>query len=332
MFLSSILEVEAGGCCSFFSLKLCRIPYPKYMTDPNREMRQWEGKVGALPTDKCQIGLLLWHLTYLGRASRKRIGFCRSRGFLTPPKATHQSPSRCQIGPRSQHPSASSGKCSQRCSPEGRQAEQGPVGRVSSSLNTPQMSELETLPQEEQEDASSTQAVCSVATETVFVKHHCGCWVWIQEGPIGFSSSLYSLTQQRCLFFKALRLHSLKVDTLGTWGHLPWIEEQRGSGAASRWWPWPQWWAETAAQPLLWARGLQRTPGWATGPGSGSGWSAGELQGSRWRRTGRTQKTKTSGPRVTPLPETTNIRKSHRISKTPSQMPKTQNPNLCCQF
>ena len=136
--------------------------------------------------------------------------------ILDPPKATHPSPSRCQIGPRSQCPSASSGKCSQRCSPEGRQAEQGPVGKVSSSLNTPQMSELETLPQEEQEDSSSTQAVCPVATETVFVKHQCGCWVWIQEGPIGFISSLYSLTQQRCLFFKALRLHSLKVDTLGT--------------------------------------------------------------------------------------------------------------------
>ena len=36
--------------------------------------------------------------------------------------------------------------CSQRCSPVGGQAEQGPVGRVSSSLDTAQISERETLP------------------------------------------------------------------------------------------------------------------------------------------------------------------------------------------
>ena len=92
------------------------------------------------------------------------------------------------------------------------------------------------------------------------------------------------------------------MDTSDMRGHLPWSEEQWDSGAASRWWLWPQWWAAAAAQPLLWAQGLQRTHVWATGPGSGSGWSAGELRGSRWRRTGWTPKTKTSGPRVTPLP------------------------------
>ena len=61
-------------------------------------------------------------------------------------KVIYQSPSRCQTEPRPQRSSASSGKCSERCSPVGGQAEQGPVGRVSSSLDTAQMPERETLP------------------------------------------------------------------------------------------------------------------------------------------------------------------------------------------
>ena len=69
-----------------------------------------------------------------------------SQEVLFSKEATYQSPSKCQIRSRSQCPSASSGKRSQRCSPVGGQAEQGPVGRVRSSLNTAQTSERETLP------------------------------------------------------------------------------------------------------------------------------------------------------------------------------------------
>ena len=32
------------------------------------------------------------------------------------------------------------------------------------------------------------------------------------------------------------------------------------------------------------------------------------------------------------LPQAAHLRKGHDISKTPSQLPKTQNPNLSCQF
>ena len=66
---------------------------------------------------------------------------------------------------------ASSGKYSQRCSPAGGQAEQGPVGRVSSPLNTAQTSEKEPQPTCGQEDSSPIEAVCSVPTETGNVKH-----------------------------------------------------------------------------------------------------------------------------------------------------------------
>ena len=146
-------------------------------------------------------------------------------------------------------------------------------------------------------DSCPPQALHSVLTETVYAKPR----VWIREESIGFSNSPHSLYRKGYFAIKGHRLHSPKVDTLDIWAHLLWMEEETGPGAASRWWPWPQWWAAAAAQPLLWARGLQRTPGWATGPGSHSGWSAGELQGSRWRRTGWTQKIKTSGRWVTPI-------------------------------
>ena len=52
----------------------------------------------------------------------------------------------------------------------GGQAEQAPVGRVSSSLDTPQMFERETATRVS-EDSHSTQAVCSVPTDIVYVKH-----------------------------------------------------------------------------------------------------------------------------------------------------------------
>ena len=123
------------------------------------------------------------------------------------------------------------------------------------------------------EDSHSTQPVCSVPTEIVYIKH----WVWIREESSGFSNSCHSWSSEGRLDRKGRRPPSLKVDTVGTWGHLPWSEEEWGPGAASRWWPWPQWWAAAAAQPLLWARGLQRTPGWTNGTGSGSGLSAEEL-------------------------------------------------------
>ena len=167
---------------------------------------------------------------------------------------------------------------------------------------------------------------CVFSAYLVHVKH----WVWIREGSIGFSNSPSSLVQQRKLRPKARRPPSLKVDTLGTWGHLPWSEEQWGPGAASRWWPWPQWWAAAAAQPLWWARGLQRTPGWATGTRSGSGLSAGQLQGSRWRRTEqvRLQKPKMSRPWVTLLPKTSHIMKAHHTSSIPQLMKYTFPPYL----
>ena len=80
--------------------------------------------------------------TVSGRGGRKTLEF--SHSFSK--EGTYQSPSKCQIGPRSQCSSASTSRCSQRCSPVGGQAEQAPVGRVSSSLDTPQMSEKETAP------------------------------------------------------------------------------------------------------------------------------------------------------------------------------------------
>ena len=76
----------------------------------------------------------------------------------------------------------------------GGQAEQEPVGRVSSFLNTAQTSERETCPMV-WEDSRLIQAVCSVPAQTGSVKQ----LVWIQEGFIGFSNSLYFQVQQRSL-------------------------------------------------------------------------------------------------------------------------------------
>ena len=92
-----------------------------------------------------QNGLLSWHLTqFRGKVVRRELGSV-TKEASSPQKVTHQSHSRPQRGPRSKRSSASSGKRSERCSPVGGQAEQGPVGRVSSSLNTAQTSERETL-------------------------------------------------------------------------------------------------------------------------------------------------------------------------------------------
>ena len=115
------------------------------------------------------------------------------------------------------------------------------------------------------------------------------------KGLFVLATYLLLWASRGCSDLKACKLHLFKVDTLDTQGNLPWKLEEKGPGAVSRWWLWPQWWAAAAAQPLLWARGLQRIHVWATGPGSGSGWSAGEPQGSRRKRTGWTQKTKMSG-------------------------------------
>ena len=141
-----VWEVESGGCCSLFSSRLCRIPYPKYMTSPSREMRQWEGKVGALLIYKCPISFLLWHLAqFRGEMVRRGLASVTQEAS-SPQTVTHQQHSRCQRGSRSKCSSASSSKGSGRGWPAGGQAEQGPVGRVSSSLNTAQTSEKETLP------------------------------------------------------------------------------------------------------------------------------------------------------------------------------------------
>ena len=90
-----------------------------------------------------QNGLLSWHLTqFRGEVVGTGLGSVTQEASLSQ-KATYQWHSRCQIGSKSSGSSASLGKCSQRCSPVGGQAEQGPVGRVSSSLNTAQMLEKE---------------------------------------------------------------------------------------------------------------------------------------------------------------------------------------------
>ena len=92
-----------------------------------------------------QNGLLSWHLTqFRGEVVGTGLGSVTQEASLSQ-KATYQWHSRCQIGSKSSGSSASSSKHSQRCSPVGGQAEQGPVGRVSSSLNTAQTSERETL-------------------------------------------------------------------------------------------------------------------------------------------------------------------------------------------
>ena len=124
-------------CCSVFSSKLCRIPYPKYMVNPSREIRWWEVKAGALLTYKCPIGLLLWHLTqFRGEVVGRGLGSVTQEASLLQ-KITYQSPSRCQIGRQSKWSCAPSGKLSQRCLPVAEKAKHGPVGSVSSSLNTP---------------------------------------------------------------------------------------------------------------------------------------------------------------------------------------------------
>ena len=70
----------------------------------------------------------------------------------------------------------------------GGQAEQGPVGRVSSSLNTVQTSERETLPCMGRVTTILFR-LSSVPPEIVYVKHR----VWIREVSMGFSNSPYSL-------------------------------------------------------------------------------------------------------------------------------------------
>ena len=97
-----VWEVEAGGCCKLVSSKLCRIPYPKYMTDPSREMRWWEGKVGALPTYKWPIELLLWCLTqFRGEVVGWGFFFSIIQVVLFFKEASYQWLSRYQIGSRS---------------------------------------------------------------------------------------------------------------------------------------------------------------------------------------------------------------------------------------
>ena len=130
VFSSRVWEVEAGGCCSLFSSRLCRIPYPKYMIDPSRERRRWEGSIGALPPYKCPIGLLLLSLDTIQGWGKEDSYFQSLKGVSFSKEASYQWLSRYQIGSRSQCSSASSSKCSETCSPVGGQAEQGPVGNI----------------------------------------------------------------------------------------------------------------------------------------------------------------------------------------------------------
>lgn len=94
--------------------------------------------MGTLPTCKCLVGLLLWHLRQFGGKVLERGLRSATQEAPCPQKATYQSPSRCQIGPRSWASSASLNKCSQRCLSAEGQAKQGPVGRVGKSRHSPQ--------------------------------------------------------------------------------------------------------------------------------------------------------------------------------------------------
>ena len=86
----------------------------------------------------CSLGLLWGCLTqFRGVVLGRRWGSVNWEVSLSQ-KTTYQWHSRHWIGSRPQKSSAPSDKCSERCSPVGGQAEQGPVGRVTSSLNTAQ--------------------------------------------------------------------------------------------------------------------------------------------------------------------------------------------------
>lgn len=89
-------------------------------------MRQQDGKGGTPLTYKCPTSLPSWHRRpFWGKAVGR--GLRRGPRKASPP---YQSPSRCQIGPRSRRSFASSGKHSQRCSAAGARATREPVGKV----------------------------------------------------------------------------------------------------------------------------------------------------------------------------------------------------------
>lgn len=108
------------------------------MANPSTKMRQEEGKLGTLPTCKCPVGLLLWHLRQSGGKVLGRGLGSATQEAPCPQKAIYQSPSRCQTGPRSWESSASLNTYSQRCSSAEGQAKQGPVGRIGKSQHSPQ--------------------------------------------------------------------------------------------------------------------------------------------------------------------------------------------------
>ena len=58
-------RLVAGDWWWLLPARLCRIPYPKYMRNPSREMRWWEGNVGALLTYSCLVDSL-WCLIQCG--------------------------------------------------------------------------------------------------------------------------------------------------------------------------------------------------------------------------------------------------------------------------
>ena len=146
-----------------------------------------------------QNGLLSWHLTqFRGEVVGTGLGSVTQEASLSQ-KATYQWHSRCQIGSKSSGSSASLGKCSQRCSPVGGQAEQGPVGSQLISEHTLDVWKGNpTL--HGWEDSSPFQAVHSVPTEIVYVKH----WVWVKEWSVCFSN-LYCLGQQRIFRLQSLQ-------------------------------------------------------------------------------------------------------------------------------
>ena len=149
-------------------------------------------KIRPSPHLQMQDGLLLWCLTqYREEMVGTWVGSATQEVSLSQ-KVTYQLHSRHQTGSKSYGLSASSGKCSQRCSQVWGQAEQGPVGKVSSCWTHP------THPRFERETLLHMGEMILVLFRLyvqcllrLYVKH----WVWIREVSVCFSN-FSSLGQQ----------------------------------------------------------------------------------------------------------------------------------------
>ena len=177
------------------------------------------------------------------------------------------------------------------------------------------------------EDSRLIQAVCSVPAQIGSVKQR----VWIQEGFIGFSNSLYFQVQQRSLKLN----HPGFIHSRWTlWTHKVTYPEYKRTGVLGlppddNYHPSDE---QQQQHSHCCEHGVSREH--TSGPrgqdqaqdaqqenckGQGGGEQAGP----------RNKDVRTLGH--TP-PQAAHLRKGQCISKTPPQLPKTQNPNLSCQF